>query len=82
MIRRYLAMRSALRLIANHGHPEGLPDTPGHRANNCETFTGLQVCRTPQSGRERGARYGVDAWCPACIAADGLGLPLPSEVLR
>jgi NTP pyrophosphatase (non-canonical NTP hydrolase) len=25
-------------------------------------------------GRQRGARYGADAWCDACVARDALGL--------
>jgi hypothetical protein len=47
----------ALRLIDRHG---------------CESYTSDQRCSDPGSGRIRGARYGSEAWCDPCIAADAL----------
>lgn len=33
---------------------------------------GYPRCCDPRSGMERGAEYGSDAWCEACIARDAL----------
>lgn len=38
--------------------------------HGCITYT---RGRCWDSGRTRGARYGADAWCDACVAADALG---------
>lgn len=48
--------RKALRLIA------------GIR---CTNYT-AGSCRDSGSGRTKGAYYGADKWCDACIATDGL----------
>lgn len=49
-------VRDALMLIDKYG---------------CTNFIG-ERCSDPGSGRVRGARYGADAWCDACIARDAL----------
>lgn len=40
--------------------------------DGCETFTGSHRCFDANSGRTRGAKYGADMWCPACIARHAL----------
>jgi hypothetical protein len=56
-LRRLRKAEDALRLIDRHG---------------CTTFR-VGRCLDPYSGRERGAEYGADAWCDACVARDALG---------
>lgn len=42
-------------------------------ASGCEASTSARsACRSPLSGRTRGARYCADQWCDACVAADAL----------
>lgn len=50
------AVVDALWLIDRHG---------------CTSYTRGR-CLDPHSGKKRGARYGADAWCDACIARDAL----------
>lgn len=38
----------------------------------CETFTAPPFCSDPGSGRTRGAYYGAEKWCDACIAREAL----------
>ena len=59
-------MRDALSLIAGIG---------------CEHFNGSASC-VEDRPKGRGARYGADAWCSACIASDALGRPASKEAVR
>lgn len=40
--------------------------------DRCASFTTPEGCLSPTTGRVRGAKFGAEAWCDACIARDAL----------
>ena len=44
---------------------------------DCDTFIGPSVCRSPRSGRIPDAKYVAERWCAVCIAHAALNGTLP-----
>ena len=46
---------------------------------DCDTFRGPFICRSPANGRTPHAKYGADRWCDVCIAHAALTGTLPDQ---